>query len=131
MSNRTPQQLLYNEVFKKLQGYGIEVIDSTELGQSITYPFFVISKGNADKFHYTLNSFGGGLIVDVDIWSDANDVGKHDELIYYADQILSDISDLGNYHVSIDTIHTNTLIDKEEGNKSLLHTSLKAEYKSY
>ena len=39
MSNRTPQQLLYNEVFKQLQGYGIEVIDSTELGQSITYPF--------------------------------------------------------------------------------------------
>ena len=46
----------------------------------------MVSKGNADKFHYTLNSFGGGLIVDVDIWSDANDVGKHDELIYYADQ---------------------------------------------
>ena len=75
MSNRTPQQLLYNEVFKQLQGYGIEVIDSTEL-TNLSHILFVVTKGNADKFHYTLNSFGGGLIVDVDIWSDANDAGN-------------------------------------------------------
>ncbi|MCI2913943.1 hypothetical protein [Staphylococcus hominis] len=131
MSNRTPQQLLYNEVFKQLQGYGIEVIDSTELGQSITYPFFVVTKRNAEKFNYTLDSFGGGLVIDVDVWSKGNDVGRHDELVYFADDMLSRIEDLNGYHVSIDRINANTLINKEEGNQNLLHTSIIAEYKSY
>lgn len=131
MSNRTPQQLLYNEVFKRLLGYGIDVIDALDVGQSIACPFFVVRKGNANKFHYTLNSFGGGLVIEVDIWSDTNDAGAHDELVYFADDTLSQIEDLGAYKVSIDNITTNTLIDKQEGERDLLHTSMIAEYNSF
>ena len=70
-------------------------------------------------------------MIDVDVWSKGNDVGRHDELVYFADDILSRIEDLNDYHVSIDRINANTLINKEEGNQNLLHTSIIAEYKSY
>ena len=131
MNTNSAQQTLYDYIFLKLQGYGIDVIDYKDVNDQLTYPFYVVGNVNGDKSKYTMDSFGGSLNITVDIWCDSDDRNLHDKVFDYADSVLSDVEDVKGYQIILDEITTNTLIDSEITGRVLLHTVINASYKIY
>ncbi|MGW7931876.1 hypothetical protein ACWEWU_09480 [Staphylococcus xylosus] len=126
----TPNLKIYNLVFEKLQGFGFEVISSKDINQELPYPFFVVKYPSSNRENFTFDSYSGLTILVIDIWSLANDVGKHDKLIQkvvevMTPHIITDEYQFEEHDVNITTIEDNTT------KQLLLHTVITIQYKTY
>ncbi|MCT2092744.1 hypothetical protein M3E02_02105 [Staphylococcus epidermidis] len=123
----TPTQLLFDKIFSILQGLGIEVIDVKDIANDIPYPFFVIKKFKITKSAYTFNSFHGVVRGTIDIWSEGNNLGRHDQCIKYVENTLSKSIEIEDYQVRYNEMTINT-IDDYSTDKALLHSIINVEY---
>ncbi|HFQ1536067.1 TPA: hypothetical protein ACHAOB_000966 [Staphylococcus aureus] len=123
----TPTQLLYDKVFELLKGYGIDVIDVKDIADEIPYPFFVVNKFKIAKTSYTLQTYHGVLTGAIHIWSESNDLGKHDNCIAFVERLLSSPILIQNYQVRLKELLINT-IDDNSADTLLLHTIVNVEF---
>ncbi|CDR65337.1 hypothetical protein [Staphylococcus schweitzeri] len=123
----TPAQLLYDEIFTLLQGFGIDVIDFKDITEVLPYPFFVVKKFNITKTDYTLQSFHGKLNGMIHVWSKADDFGQHDQCVYFVEQTLSQPIEIEHYQIKLRELTINT-IDDNSTDTLLLHTIINIEF---
>ncbi|MFI3545161.1 hypothetical protein V5G65_03665 [Mammaliicoccus sciuri] len=127
---QSPQLQIYNCVFARLQGLGVDVISFKEMKEHASYPFFVVSEVNQTKSLDTFDSFKGYPNIKVDLWSTSDDRGKHDELFQQVDNILCYLGDFDDFQTQLNDITTSTMED-DTTNQMLIHSSFIAEYKAY
>lgn len=126
----SPQLQIYNYVFVNLQGFGRRVIGIKDINEKLPYPFFMVQRGDNTKSYETLDTFSGNIDLLIHVYSLAEDEITHDELVNYADRVVSIPFELDGYHAIPLNVDIKTLIDSTT-NDYLLHSIITAEFKVY
>ncbi|MCH4390340.1 hypothetical protein MKS16_11215 [Staphylococcus haemolyticus] len=121
---------LFNYLYTKFEELGVPIIRTSELNQTLPYPFIAIQSIRDDIHRLTFDSYSGSPTATIHIWCLDDDKGKNDELYIRVQSILLDEIELDGYTLTLPQISVNESTEQET-NQTLSHTTISVEYASH
>lgn len=121
---------LFNYLYTKFEELGVPIIRTSELNQTLPYPFIAIQSIRDDIQRLTFDSYSGSPTAIIHIWCTEDDKGKNDELYIRVQSILLDEIQLDGYTLTLPQISVNESTEQDT-NQVLSHTTINAEYASH
>ncbi|WP_085060482.1 hypothetical protein [Staphylococcus haemolyticus] len=121
---------LFNYLYTKFEELGVPIIRTSELNQTLPYPFIAIQSIRDDIHRSTFDSYSGSPTAIIHIWCTEDDKGKNDELYIQVQSILLDEIQLDGYTLTLPQISVNESTEQDT-NQVLSHTTINAEYASH
>ncbi|MBF2215535.1 hypothetical protein [Staphylococcus haemolyticus] len=121
---------LFNYLYTRFEELGVPIIRTSELNQTLPYPFIAIQSIRDDIHRLTFDSYSGSPTAIIHIWCTEDDKGKNDELYIRVQSILLDEIELDGYTLTLPQISVNESTEQDT-NQVLSHTTINAEYASH